>query len=153
MALLLMVWKSFVERPSLGVYLPIFPISYFAYKTNTISPLVVHAWRQCLNLHEEQPMSVHWGQTNLKPLSMHQKSNEHGRFCMQTIDSQPKVMMSEGISLFTSKNKISEENCWICEPRSTSWRMRMWSRLSKRCDTSKWCKCLLLVKLWSIAKV
>lgn len=58
-------------------------------------------------------------------------------FVGNTIDSQLKAMLSKGINLSSPKNKISE-NCWICEPRSTSWRMRMWSRLSKRCDTSEW---------------
>ena len=31
----------------------------FVYKTNTVFPLVVHAWRLCLNLYEEQPILVH----------------------------------------------------------------------------------------------
>lgn len=31
----------------------------FVYKTNTVFPLVVHAWRLCLDLYEEQPILVH----------------------------------------------------------------------------------------------
>jgi hypothetical protein len=29
------------------------------YKTNTVFPLVVHAWSLCLDLYEEQPILVH----------------------------------------------------------------------------------------------
>lgn len=42
-----------------GSLSPIIHIGDFAYKMNTISPLVVHARRQSLNVNEEQPMSVH----------------------------------------------------------------------------------------------
>ena len=36
-------------------------IFHFAYKINNFFPLVMLAWRPCLNLNEEQPISVHQG--------------------------------------------------------------------------------------------
>ena len=73
-------------------------------------PLVLHARKQCLNVNEEQPISVDWGPNSLLsplgmenwiwpsmdryrmycvetctllPSSMYRKPTEHGRCCMQ----------------------------------------------------------------------
>ena len=47
-----------------------FSIGCIAYNIDNLFPLVVHAWRQWLDLDEEQPISVHWGTNSCEHLGM-----------------------------------------------------------------------------------
>ena len=63
---ILQIIETFVGRCSFLI-----SISCAAYKLNFLYPLVVHIWRLCLNLNEEQPISVHLRtKLNLAPLGM-----------------------------------------------------------------------------------
>ena len=63
---ILQIIEAFVGRCS-----SLISISCVAYKLNFLYPLVVHVWRLCLNLNEEQPISVHLRtKLNLAPLGM-----------------------------------------------------------------------------------